>query len=58
MNKIENNFDKHRDELDKNLRQTRRMFIIVSIISIMMVLGGMSFLVWVIIKLMSHFGIM
>lgn len=46
------------EKFDKQFNQTRKMAIWGAIISGILGIGGLGFIVWVIIKLMAHFGIM
>lgn len=54
---LNSNFDDHFKDFDKRFEQTRKAAIWVSIISAAFGLGLVGFVIWVIIKLMAHFGV-
>lgn len=54
---LNKNFDSQFDDFDKKFEQTRKAAIYWSIISVAFSLGFVGFIIWVIIKLMAHFGV-
>jgi len=54
---MRNSIENHKDEFDKQFKKTFMAMAVMWVIGVGVMLGIIGFVIWMIVKLMQHFGV-
>lgn len=57
MNDFDKRFKKMNDDFDRDFDRTKKLAIVAFVFNLVIVLGLISFGIWVVVQLLQHFGV-
>ena len=57
MNDFDKRFKKMNDDFDRDFDSTKKLAIVAFVFNLVIVLGLISFGIWVVVQLLQHFGV-